>query len=168
MATYSLIQKQQYKSKDWRRPGQVKTDWFGASWGTGCSASRCEHAFKRSNSVAVLGRSRRRLLAAGGDVALASAVGGGVGDGDLAVARSSIGQVPNLQPVLFHWTEQQYFCKQKVRQSGRGGKHSPVRRLKLLSIPPVRYRCDPTSVMRALVTAWGRRPVATTQAVAVL
>ena len=37
----------------WRRPGQVKPDWFGASLGTGFSASRCEHAFNRPKSVAV-------------------------------------------------------------------------------------------------------------------
>ena len=52
------------------------------------------------------------------------AEGGGVGDGDLAVAFSTIGQFSNLQPVLFHWTKPQYFCKQEVRQSGRAGKHS--------------------------------------------
>ena len=103
-------------------------------------------------SVSVPGRTRcRRLLAAGGDVALAGAEGGGVGDGDLAVDSSTTGQVPNLQPVLFHWTEPQYFCKQ-VRQSRRGGKHSPEitsPEFQLLSSPPVRYRCGPTSVMRA-------------------
>merc|ERR1719397_1119650 len=98
----------QHKIFVWRRPGQVKPDWFGASWGTACFASRCEHAFNRSKSVAVLGRSRcGRLLAAGGYVALASAEGGGVGNGDLAVAVSTTGQVPNLQPVLFYWTEPQ-------------------------------------------------------------